>query len=120
MNNVLGYSIFLLVAFTVTVFVGRDLHKNGYYLVLELFDNESFANNVNNLLLTGYYLVNLGLIALSIGTFGELSSTSILVEVLSSKLGQVLLVLGVLHFNNIIVLHYLSGHKKRILKLFNT
>lgn len=120
MNNVLGYSVFLLVAFTVTVLVGKDLHKNGYYLILELFNNESFASNVNNLLLTGYYLVNLGLIALTIGTFGELDTIETLVEVLSFKFGQVLLVLGILHFNNIIVLHFLSGYRKRILELFNT
>ena len=119
MNNLTAYIIYLLIATILTVFVGKNLHSNGYYLILDLFENEVFTRTVNNLLLTGYYLVNLGYVAITITSFPDISSSLVLLEVLASKLGAITLILGSLHFNNIIILHFLSSRKQNIIQLFN-
>jgi len=119
MNNIYVYILYLSLATLITVGVGRDLHKNGYFLILDLFQNKLFAKTVNNLLLTGYYLVNLGYVAIVISNFGTVDSLNLAMNELSKKLGAILLILGFLHFNNIILLHLLS-RRKQIIKLFNT
>ena len=104
MNNTITYIIYLLVGFVLTVLVGKNLYKNGFPLILNLFENQVFATTTNHLLLTGYYLVNLGYIAITITSFPEITNSIEMVEVLSLKLGIIAFVLGLLHFNNIIVL----------------
>ena len=119
MNNVTAYIVYLITAVIITVLVGRDLHKNGYYLILDLFENELFTKTLNNMLLTGYYLVNLGYVAIAITSFEDISNTQLLLTELATKIGTILLILGVLHFNNIIVLHLLSKRKQKLIQLFN-
>ena len=119
MNNVTAYIVYLITAVIITVLVGRDLHKNGYYLILDLFENELFTKTLNNMLLTGYYLVNLGYVAIAITSFEDITNTQLLLTELATKIGTILLILGVLHFNNIIVLHLLSKRKQKLIQLFN-
>jgi len=120
MNTILVYTIYLLLAALITVLVGKDLHRNGYYLILDLFDNEEFSKTVNNLLLTGYYLVNIGYIAITVSQFGAVETVVLAIEELSRKVGTIVLILGILHFNNIIVLHVLSKRKQSIINFINT
>jgi len=42
------------------------------------------------------------------------------IEELSRKVGTIVLILGILHFNNIIVLHVLSKRKQSIINFINT
>ena len=117
--NLIAYSIYLTITISITVFVGRNLHKNGYFLILDLFENEVFSRTLNNLLLTGYYLINIGYIALTIQQFGRIDGIQILLQSLAQRVGTILVILGVLHINNIVVLHLLSSHKKKIIHMFN-
>jgi hypothetical protein len=119
MNNITAYIIYLIVAIFITIVVGRDLHKNGYSLILDLFENKSFARTINNLLLTGYYLVNVGYITIAISSFETINSTQLMITELAYKIGTILLILGILHFNNILILHILSKRKQQIIHLFN-
>ena len=120
MNNITAYIVYLIVVLVITIFVGRDLHKNGYYLILDLFGNELFTKTINNILLTGYYLVNLGYVMLAISQFNEITNAEIFLSELALKIGTISLILGALHFNNIILLHILSSKKLQIFELFNT
>lgn len=114
------YLIYLVIAALITLAVGNNLHSNGYYLILDLFKNQEFTETVNNLQLTGYYLVNIGYIATTVSQFGAVDTLSLAVEELSYKIGIIAIILGVLHFNNIIILHFLSRRKQLILNLINT
>ncbi len=119
MNNIVAYILFLSITLITTVFVGRHLHKHGYFLILDLFENERFTTTINNLLLTGYYLVNMGYIAISITSFREINSALELMSELTEKVGMIFLILGVLHYNNILVLNLMSKQKEKIIKMFN-
>ncbi len=119
MYNLITYSIYLTIGAIIIFLVGRNLHKNGYHLILNLFQNELFTTTINNLLLVGYYLVNIGYLAITVVNFDQLQSLELVLIALADKIGVILLILGILHFNNIIILTLLSARKQQIIKLFN-
>ncbi len=60
---------------------------------------------MNHLLVVGFYLVNLGFVALYLSGDEDIATTREVFEALSTKLGVVLLVLGVMHLGNVYVLN---------------
>ncbi|MEU6732037.1 hypothetical protein [Streptomyces physcomitrii] len=104
--TVVAYIVYLLVSIGLTVWVARTLSRNGrIFLADVLKGNEKLADAVNHLLVVGFYLVNLGFVALYLNADEEITSTREIFETLSTKLGVVLLVLGVLHLGNVWVLN---------------
>ena len=64
-----SYAVYLAISLLVTVWVARTLHKNGRVFLVEAFHgNEELADSVNHLLVVGFYLVNLGYVALALRT----------------------------------------------------
>ncbi len=103
-NTVLTYGLYLLIAFPLTVWVARNLFRNGRVFLVDCFHgNESLADSVNGLLLVGFYLVNFGFVTLYLKLGGEVPDVRGVFEALSGKLGIVLLVLGGMHFLNLLV-----------------
>ncbi|WP_055523216.1 hypothetical protein [Streptomyces graminilatus] len=103
--TVVAYVIYLLVSVALTIWVARTLSSNGrVFLADVLRGNEKLADAVNHLLVVGFYLVNLGFVALYLSGDGTIASTREVFEALSTKLGVVLLVLGVMHLANVFVL----------------
>src|SRR5437879_7393958 len=95
------YLAYLALSITLTVWVGHTLHKNGRPFLVHAFDgNALLADSINNLLLVGFYLVNFGFVSLALKTSDPVNDTQQAIEVLSMKVGMVLLVLGVMHFVN--------------------
>ncbi|MET9447861.1 hypothetical protein [Streptomyces cinerochromogenes] len=104
-RTVIAYVIYLVVSVALTVWVARTLSRNGrIFLADVLRGNEKLADAVNHLLVVGFYLVNLGFVALYLGDDGTIEDTRGIFEALSTKLGVVLLVLGVMHLGNVYVL----------------
>lgn len=118
--NIIAYTIYFSISAFVTIFVGKSLHKNGYHLILDLFEHQEFTRTTNNILLIGYYLVNLGYVAITIASFRLITTVTTLFEVLSYRIGTILFILGILHINNILTLTLLSKRKQKIIKFFNT
>ncbi len=106
MNEILTtYSIYLGVSAIVTVWVGRTLSKNGRVFLVDCFHgNTELADSVNHLLVVGFYLVNAGFVALHLRIGGAVDDPREVFEALAGKLGTVLLVLGLMHFFNVLVL----------------
>ncbi|WP_171165176.1 hypothetical protein [Streptomyces sp. I05A-00742] len=105
-SAVLAYVIYLLISLALTVWVARTLSRNGrVFLADVLHGNEKLADAVNHLLVVGFYLVNLGFIALYLRDDSDIGNTREIFEALSSKLGVVLLVLGAMHLGNVFVLN---------------
>lgn len=103
---VIAYVIYLVVSIALTVWVARTLSSNGrIFLADVLHGNEKLADAVNHLLVVGFYLVNLGFVALFLTDNSDVSDTRAIFEVLSVKLGVVLLVLGAMHLGNVYVLN---------------
>jgi hypothetical protein len=58
---------------------------------------------VNHLLVVGFYLINVGYVTLALRTSTNLSTLRAAIELVSDKIGLVLLVLGGMHFFNLVV-----------------
>src|SRR5215813_10727789 len=93
------YIAYLLISVCLTVWVARTLHKNGrVFLVDSFLGNEKLADSVNHLLVVGFYLINIGYVTLALKYGVVASSAQGFIEILSTKVGLVLLVLGAMHF----------------------
>ncbi|MEU2431095.1 MULTISPECIES: hypothetical protein [unclassified Streptomyces] len=104
--TVIAYAIYLLISVALTIWVARTLSRNGrIFLADVLHGNEKLADAVNHLLVVGFYLVNLGFVALYLGQDEAVTDARGLFEALSVKLGVVLLALGVMHLLNVYVLN---------------
>ena len=98
------YFAYLAISLAVTIWVARTLHKNGRIFLIDAFhSNTELADSVNHLLLVGFYLVNIGYVTLALRTGANLANLRESIELLSDKIGLVLLVLGVMHFSNLYI-----------------
>jgi hypothetical protein len=98
------YLVYLAISIALTVWVAKTLHKNGrIFLVDSFLGNEPLADSVNHLLVVGFYLVNIGFVSLALKHGDKATDAQTALEILSSKVGLVLLVLGVMHFFNLYV-----------------
>ena len=98
------FLIYLTLSIAITVWVARTLHRNGRIFLVDSFDgNESLADSVNHLLVVGFYLINIGFVTLALKYRAQADTVQESVEALCTKVGMVLLVLGVIHLVNVIV-----------------
>ena len=105
MNWTVGaYVAYLLIAVPITVWVASTLSHNGRVFLADVFESKhELADAVNKLLVVGFYLLNLGFVMLYLRGGGEVADLTGLFETLSVKIGIVMLVLGVIHFVNVMV-----------------
>lgn len=100
----IGYAAYSGISVLMTVWVGRTLFRNGRIFLVDTFaGNAPLADAVNHLLVVGFYLLNIGFIALFLRSDAALSNQREVIEHLSWKVGIVLLVLGVMHLLNVYV-----------------
>lgn len=98
------YLIYLVLSIAITVWVARSLHRNGRIFLVDSFGgNANLADSVNHLLVVGFYLVNLGFVTLALKYRAQAESVQEGVETLCTKIGMVLLVLGVIHLANVMI-----------------
>jgi len=98
------YFVYLAISIFLTIWVARTLHRNGRIFLVDSFGgNEPLADSVNHLLVVGFYLINIGYVALALKETVAPQDLRGVLELLSGKLGVVLLVLGGMHFFNILV-----------------
>lgn len=98
------YLAYLTISVALTVWVARTLHKNGRIFLVDSFHgNEGLADSVNHLLVVGFYLINIGYVTLALKYGGTPENAQSGLEVLSTKVGWVLLILGFMHFFNLLV-----------------
>src|SRR5204862_7364126 len=114
MNIVVNsYATYLAISLAVTVWVARTLHQNGRLFLVDAFHgNEPLADSINHLLVVGFYLINIGYVSLALKYGDKAADLQSLLEVLSTKVGAVLLILGAMHFFN---LYVFSKMRKRAL-----
>jgi hypothetical protein len=107
------YLTYLVISICLTIWVAQTLHKNGrIFLVDSFLGNEPLADSINHLLVVGFYLINLGFVSLALKTAEKPIDLQGVLETLSSKIGWVLLILGFMHFFNLLVF---SRMRKRAL-----
>lgn len=101
---ILTYAIYLIISIALTVWVAGVLFKNGRIFLVDIFHgNTDLADSVNKLLVVGFYLINIGYMCLVLKTYGKIEDMQVVVEVLSYKIGRIILILGAMHFLNLVI-----------------
>jgi hypothetical protein len=99
---VITYTLYLILSLAITFWVGHLLFTNGRVFLIGIFEgNVSLADSVNRLMIVGYYLVNAAFVTLTLKTADRAIDLASSIEILSSKVGLVMLVLGIWHFFNL-------------------
>jgi len=102
------YIMYLVITIVLTVWVAHTLFRNGKLFLIDIFHgNKELAQAVNNLLLVGFYLVNLGYAVYTLRILETITTSREVVEVLSLKVGKIILILGCMHFANMIIFYKL-------------
>ena len=102
--TVMTYLFYLALSIGMTVWVANSLRQNGRYFLVDVFHgDEAMADSVNQLLVVGFYLINLGYISFMLKLGYHLPTPTVAIEALSAKVGMVLIVLGIMHFFNLFV-----------------
>jgi cytochrome c biogenesis protein CcdA len=101
MSTLIAYTLYLVISLALTIWVAQTLHRNGKIFLVDAFHgNDEMAVAVNHLLKVGFYLVNVGFVALFL-RYGETPANAVeTLEYISTKIGIMLLVLGGMHFFN--------------------
>src|SRR6218665_464418 len=103
--TIVAYSIYLPVTILLTIWVARTLFTHGRVFLVEIFHQDTIlADSVNKLLLVGFYLVNIGYAVYTLRIWQALEDNQEIIEVLSAKIGWIILILGAMHFFNLFVL----------------
>jgi hypothetical protein len=103
----LVYSVYIILSLLLTFYVGNRLNADGEVWLIHLFQAKEFAIQLNRLLLIGYYLVNIGYVFYSFVQWGTMNTPAVAIQLLSQKMGVICLILGYLHYQNILVISLL-------------
>jgi len=97
MRIVIIYGLYLFLSAALTFVTGRTLDRSGRAFLAEWFGgNDALARAVSRLLILGFYLLSLGYVVLSMRTAGNVGTAAQVMQLLSVKIGEFLLVLGAL------------------------
>ena len=109
-----AYFVYVLISLSVTIWVARTLCRRGRVFLVDAFHGqEELADSVNHLLVVGFYLINVGYVAFALKSTENPVSLRQAIELVSDKLGLVLLVLGLMHFFNLYVFSRLRKRAKQ-------
>ncbi len=98
------YLAYLVISVASTIWVARALYRNGRVFLVDSFGgNVALAESVNHLLVVGFYLINIGAVALSLKYGNPADSVQSAMEYLGTKVGTVLVILGIMHFLNLLI-----------------
>jgi predicted metal-binding protein len=103
--NLVAYSVFIGMMVFIIVVVGKICYKNGNIFVAQLIPGHlELCQQINKILLIGYYLVNIGYCAVNLSFWQTITSLPILLEVISLKMAGIIIILSGLHYLNIFLL----------------
>lgn len=112
---IITYSFYLVITICLTIWVARTLFKNGKVFLVDIFHgNKELADSVNNLLLVGFYLVNIGYAVYTLKVTESIADARAVIEMLSIKIGIIILILGAMHFFNLYI--FFTLRKRATLK----
>lgn len=103
--NIIGYFIYLAITIYIILKVGRICFKNGNIYVAELIPNHAdLCQKINQVLLLGYYLLNIGYCAMTLISWQKILSFPQLIETIGIKTAIIIFIISILHYLNIIIL----------------
>lgn len=111
--RLLDYAVYIVASVGLTIWVGDTLYRNGRPFLVSVLKEDGLADSVNHLLVVGFYLVNFGAAAILINTGGTPGGFADMLKQTVTRVGVVLLVLGFMHFNNLLILRSIRRRDKR-------
>lgn len=111
--TVITYLAYIAISILLIFWVGRTLFTHGRIFLIEIFETTEIADAINKLLLVGFYLINMGYMVYNLKIRASVVDLRECIEMLSIKLGIIILVLGAMHFFNIFVLFKLKKNKAK-------
>jgi hypothetical protein len=109
--NIIAYIIYMTISGFVTVYVGMICYRNGIHFIYAELEDLPLSHTVNKILLTGYYLVNLGYVSLMIYYWEKTNTLFQLTHSISLRTGGIILFLGILHYMNMLAIYILRKKK---------
>jgi hypothetical protein len=99
------YVAYLVICVGITIWVAQMLRKHGRVVLADGHDGrKELSEAFSQLLVVGFYLVNLGVVSFYLKINGMAGDAQTAIELVSTKIGTVLLVLGAMHFLIVLVL----------------
>lgn len=114
--GIVVYLVYAAVAVGLTVWLARTLFRSGAVFLQDVFsDRPGLAEAINRLLVTGFYMLNLGYALYIIRTEAGLDAFGA-VRTLVNRLALLLVSLAVIHFVNVLVFWKLRarGEERRL------
>ena len=112
--NLIGYAIYLTVTAVIILRVGNICYRNGNIFVGELVPgHEDLCKRVNQILLLGYYLLNIGYCAITLVQWDTIETVAALVETIALKSAIIICIISVLHYCNIFII---TNYIQKIIK----
>lgn len=108
MYNILSYGIYLGISCYITLYVGWRFYTLGAVYIQYLLKEEKICRAINRVLLSCYYLVNMGYAAYCLSFWQPINTISQLFAFVSVRIGIIVLTLCILHYINLCVLYFLS------------
>ncbi len=109
------YVIYIVVTLLLTIWVGRALFTNGRVFLMEIFNQDvQLVDSINKLLLIGFYLINFGYVLWNLIISQPVRSLPESIEMLSVKIGLIIIVLGLMHFFNLFTLFRFRSKAKKM------
>ncbi len=106
------YLAYAAIALSLVVWLARTLFRNGEVFLADVFEDDGLARAVNHLLVIGFYLLNLGYALLLYKVEATLTLTGAF-NGLVSRVGLLLLSLGVIHLTNMFIFWRIRTHGDR-------
>lgn len=107
------YLVYAAVALALVVFLARTLYRNGAIFLKDVFEEDALADSVNQLLVIGFYLLNLGYALLLYRLQPEYQTITVAFNELVAKLGTLLVSLGVIHLLNMFIFWRIRTYRDR-------
>lgn len=111
--NLFAYLIYGLITVFTIVHVGKVLHQNGRHYIMRIFVDHEFGDYINNALLMAYYLFNMGYVFITLKNWETIEKGIEIIEMIGHKTGIIFLMLGILHFTNILGLQLIAKFKNK-------
>jgi len=104
--NIFAYIIYLIITAIIIIYVGNLCYTNGKIFIQNLLKkNKVLANQINKLMLIGYYLLNIGYCFATIISWEIIDTTLKLIEIVSFKISLIILIIAIMHYINIFMLN---------------
>ncbi len=100
--NLIAYCIYFFITAIIIIKIGSICYINGKTFIINLIPEDvEFCSRVNNLLLMGYYLLNIGYTILTLSKWDIINTSAELIEAISFNTAKIICMLAILHYFNL-------------------